>query len=207
MAAAQQKPWRAIPGGGGDVLLFTVEHTWADAAVRKWADQIIYPIFSDHPRKGWTRWALYEAEAKELVGDLMKQARHPKVFGRGVFHVRMAEDIIRASRFGVFKGGLKGVTMEPQKPTLYFMHAPGCDACRAMKPVVAEFYARNKDRVKVVPIDLSRVEWKSKAWEPELTPTLILRYPDGKLSKPLEGYEEGKPRETFKNWFLKVWQS
>ncbi len=77
-------------------------------------------------------------------------------------------------------------------PTVYFLYATGCPACEAAKPEIGAWYARNKDRARVVPVDLTRVEWKAKAWEPGVTPTFVIRFPDGRLSRPLEGYEPGQ---------------
>jgi thiol-disulfide isomerase/thioredoxin len=210
---ALAKPWYVVPGGDGGVLLYTIQKSWATSAVMAWVqitDAFVQPEWASadppnrpsDPDANWLKWVLTKTEAYTLARDIRdRQAKYE--FASGIYHRRMAEDILRATLFGVVKGGLKG--MEPgtdAKPTLYFLYAPGCPACKAMKPVVGDFYRANRDRVNVRPIDLSRVEWKAKAWEPEVTPTLILRRPDGTLSKPLEGYEPGKPRETFKSWFL-----
>lgn len=102
------------------------------------------------------------------------------------------------------RGPIENVGTSATKPTIFYLYATGCPACRSLKPILADFYARNKHRVNVVPVDLSRVEWKAKKWVPEVTPTLILRRPDGTLSKPMEGYEDRKPRESFEAWFKKA---
>jgi thiol-disulfide isomerase/thioredoxin len=82
------------------------------------------------------------------------------------------------------------------RPVVYFLHATGCPACEAARPEVGRWYAANKHRARVVPVDLTRVEWQAKAWEPDATPTCIIRFPDGRLSEPLVGYEPG----TFTRW-------
>lgn len=76
------------------------------------------------------------------------------------------------------------------KPTLWFIHASGCPACAAMKPVVRRWLRAHPGLVVPRALDLASVEWKAKAWEPELTPTCLVRYPGGKLAPVrLDGHE------------------
>lgn len=86
-------------------------------------------------------------------------------------------------------------------PVVYLLHASGCPACEEMKPVVGAWWRENRHRARVVPVDLARAEWKAQAWEPEVTPTVIVRYPDGRLSAPLEGAVE--PGD-FAGWMERV---
>lgn len=76
------------------------------------------------------------------------------------------------------------------RPTLYFIHATGCPACEMRKRAVGAWWRAHREAVNVVPLDLTRVEWRAKRWEPEMTPTLVVRYPDGRLSERLEGYAD-----------------
>lgn len=80
----------------------------------------------------------------------------------------------------------------PEIPTLYIFYATGCPACEMAKPEVKRWWTAHKDRVRVVPIDLTRVEWTAKSWEPDQTPTFLVRLPNGKLTPPLNGYAPGE---------------
>ena len=194
------RPWRVIPGGDGGVIVYTEHRTWATEAVADWTRHVgsnVRPDLTPREDTDWLKWVLDRREAQSLGRDLM--GRQQQIL-RGELGLRFGENVIRAASFGVHKGGVEGLGgATPALPTIYFMWSPGCPACSAMKPVLREFYQRNKDRIRVVPVDLSRVEWRAKAWEPNVTPTLIMRHPDGTLSKPMEGYEDS-PRESFKKW-------
>jgi thioredoxin-like negative regulator of GroEL len=88
-----------------------------------------------------------------------------------------------------------------QPPVLYFIHASGCHGCDLARPAVGRFFREAQGRVRVVPVDLTRAEWRATAWEPEMTPTLVVRYPDGRLSERLEGWGG---EEEFRAWLAKV---
>jgi thiol-disulfide isomerase/thioredoxin len=85
------------------------------------------------------------------------------------------------------------------RPVLFFLHAAGCGACDALKPYIASIWKKRQD-IRVVPVDLTSVEWKARKWEPEGTPTLIVRYPDGRLSTPALGPDP----DELATWLHKV---
>jgi thioredoxin-like negative regulator of GroEL len=87
---------------------------------------------------------------------------------------------------------------DSRTPTLVFLWASGCPACASMKPVVARWLRANEGRVKVMAVDLARVEWRAKKWEPELTPTCLVMFADGRLArKRLDGHEDDKVFAAF----------
>lgn len=49
---------------------------------------------------------------------------------------------------------------------------PECSTCAAVKPVVREFRDAHPD-VKVIPVDITAVNWKADKWMPQVTPTLV----------------------------------
>lgn len=55
---------------------------------------------------------------------------------------------------------------------LFFVFMPGCPTCEAVKPVVKQFRDARPD-VKVIPLDITAVEWKASKWVPQVTPTLV----------------------------------
>jgi thiol-disulfide isomerase/thioredoxin len=150
-------------------------------------------------RRGAEKWWYGNLTAGEAHSFAQFAAAHG-VKGGGVR--RMSDAVKRAMNVTVHDGGVQGLGAEDAdaRPTLYFLHATGCPACEMMKPEVGAFYASNRDRIRVVPVDLAVAEWRAKKWAPEMTPTLIVRYPDGRLSPRLEGYEPG----AFQKWVRKV---
>lgn len=55
---------------------------------------------------------------------------------------------------------------------LFFIYMPDCATCAAVKPIVRKFRDEHPD-VKVVPVDITGVDWKAEKWMPQVTPTLI----------------------------------
>jgi hypothetical protein len=85
------------------------------------------------------------------------------------------------------------VDRHPENPTLYFIYATGCPACEMAKPEMKRWWLARKDRVNLKPIDLTRAEWPpDAAWEPDQTPTFLVRLPNGRLGEPLMGYAPGE---------------
>lgn len=78
--------------------------------------------------------------------------------------------------------GLLSALFGPPPPRLFFFHATGCSACEAAAPTIKLFARRNRG-VRVVKIDITRWELPKGGWLPEVTPTYLLRAPDGR------GYE------------------
>ncbi|MDO8689268.1 MAG: thioredoxin family protein [Dehalococcoidia bacterium] len=56
---------------------------------------------------------------------------------------------------------------------LYEIYAEGCPGCEATTPEVEKF-GKAHPEIKIVMVDIERVEWGARAWEPQVTPTLIL---------------------------------
>lgn len=200
MAAAKQLPQRAFyrvvpaPGRPGSVVVAVSDGKWPQDVLEKWrtavhADAVTPRAFrmEREAEPKWWRYFLTPGEGYSLAQF---------VKGRGYTTIikKMGEDVERAMIMQMHKGGVEGLAAMIEGkplPTLYFLHAPGCEACEMLKPEVAVWWRVNKHRVRVVPIDLTRAEWKAKSWEPNMTPSLVVRWPDGKLSKWLEGYEPG----------------
>lgn len=167
-----------------EYLVLAKWQTWARASVT------VRPT-----RRGDERWWY----ADLVPSEAFSLAEFTKAHGpKGSPTRRMSEAIQRAMVVTVHSGGVAGPPDD--RPTLFFLHATGCPACEMMKPEVRQFYLTHRDKVRVVPVDLAVAEWKAKKWAPEMTPTLLVRYPDGKLSPRLEGYEPG----AFQKWVRTV---
>ena len=209
MSDEKQLPQRAFyrvvpaPGRPGSVIMATADGMWPYDVLDAWASAVHADTVVPRPFRlasaaelKWWRWHLTPGEAYSL-------ARFIKGRQYNRYVKKMAEDIERAMIMQMHKGGVDGLAAmieTPALPTLYFVHATGCEACEMLKPEVAAWWRVNKHRVRLVPVDLARVEWRAKRWEPEMTPSLVIRYPDGRLSKWLEGFEPG----AFAAWIAKV---
>lgn len=55
---------------------------------------------------------------------------------------------------------------------LFIFHMPGCHTCAQMRPVLRAFRDKHPE-VKVIPIDITSVEWRAEKWIPQVTPTLV----------------------------------
>lgn len=55
---------------------------------------------------------------------------------------------------------------------LFFIYMTGCQTCNEVKPLIKKFRDTHPN-VKVIPIDITQVEWKAAKWTPEVTPTLV----------------------------------
>jgi hypothetical protein len=79
-------------------------------------------------------------------------------------------------------GNLSGLSSTRAKPmdVLFFIYMPGCHTCAAVKPVVREFRDVHEGKVKVIPVNITEVEWKAQKWIPRVTPTLVKLARDGR---------------------------
>lgn len=57
-----------------------------------------------------------------------------------------------------------------KKPILYFFYMTGCGACDEAKPELKKFMEAHP-LIKVAPVDIAKVQWKSSVWQPAVTPT------------------------------------
>lgn len=210
-ARAPEKPFRVVPAPGrpGSVIVALPDgaamRTFVDTWVSRAHTGIVARPFrlESSVEKKWWRYHLTPGEGYSLAQYLRAVAAKAKVAAMRDITRRFAQDIERGMVMQIHKGGVEGLAAMIEGkpiPTLYFLHAPGCEACEMLKPEVAVWWRVNKHRVRIVPIDLTRAEWKAKSWEPNMTPTLIVRWPDGRLSKFLEGYEPG----AFLRWVEEV---
>lgn len=204
------KPYRVVPAPqrAGAVIVAVARASWAHDCVETWrsnvhADTVVPRAFrlerETEPR--WWRYYLTPGEAYSLSQQLREGVPGYNLHTPGTR--KFAEDVERAMNMRMHDGGVSGLAElipTPAVPTLYFLHAAGCEACEMMKPEVYRWWKVNKHRVRLVPVDLTRVEWRAKKWEPNMTPSLVVRRPDGRLSKWLEGYEPG----TFAPWIEQV---
>ena len=200
------------PGRPGSVFVAVADGSPARVAMDVWinrvhADTVVARAFrlEEEAEKKWWRYHLTPGEAYSLAQYLRAVAAESRENAEGWIAMmkRFAQDVERAMIMQMHKGGVDGLAAmieTPAQPTLYFLHATGCEACEMMKPEVAAWWRVNRHRARLVPVDLARVEWKAKKWEPDMTPSLVIRYPDGRLSKWLEGYEPGH----FAAWIAKV---
>lgn len=200
-ARATEKAYRVVPAPGrpGSVVVAMADGSMPRGVFDHWknavhADTVVPRPFrlegASEPK--WWRAYLTPGEGYSLAQYLreVEEQEGMSTFGLQKF----AQDIERAMVMQMHKGGVAGLAAMIEGkplPTLYFLHAPGCEACEMLKPEVAVWWRVNKHRVRIVPIDLTRAEWKAKSWEPNMTPSLVVRWPDGRLSKWLEGYEPG----------------
>lgn len=208
--AKASKPFRVVPAPGrpGSVFVAVATKTWAHDCVETWrasahAETVVPRAFriegEDEPR--WWRYYLNPGEAHSLAKSLDAGVPGYNLHIPAVR--RFAQDVERAMNMQVHKGGVSGLAAMIQTkplPILYLLHAAGCEACEMLKPEVYAWWKVNKHRVRLVPVDLTKVEWRAKKWEPDMTPSLAVRRPDGRLSKWLEGYEPGK----FTQWIEQV---
>jgi len=82
---------------------------------------------------------------------------------------------------------------------LYLVHIPGCGVCRDTK-AAAKAWLKEHPEVKLVPVDITRVEWKAQSWIPSIAPTLLLMTPNGKVHKR----EHGAEKQHIDEWVAKV---
>lgn len=209
-----QKPFGVVPAPGrpGSVFVVVADGTWARDALDTWrtkvhAESVVpRPIRrEDSQEKKWFRVYLTPGEAYSFAQHLAGHAAEsrPNATGWIATVKRFQQDIERAMIMQIHKGGVDGLAemiQTPARSVLYFLHSPGCEACEMLKPEVARWWKINKHRVRLVPVDLTRAEWKAKSWEPDMTPSLVIRFPDGRLSTWLEGYEPGR----FAAWIAKA---
>lgn len=199
-----RRPFIVVPGGDRGITLLTARGLWASEAVASWIMETAYQgvipkqVHRDH--HVYLQWLILRDEALDFTHWLRERAADTE--GEiPPLYTGLSEAIERALNMQIIPGAMQGLTATADtRPTLYFIHASGCEACEMAKPEVGAFWRANKNRVKVVPVDLTRAEWKAKKWEPDATPTLIVRYADGRLSKKLEGYERG----AFLKWIREV---
>lgn len=87
---------------------------------------------------------------------------------------------------------------------LYFVHMPGCHMCAQVKPLVRQFRDARPD-VKVIPVDITAINWNAEKWIPSVTPTLIKLDKKGQYHV-FDGVPDGEGRvvelEEVRKWLL-----